>query len=313
MRILIAGGAGFLGSRLVPKLLARGHDLVVVDSFTTGVRTHLAVRPKRGSLRVVHADVSRAPHGRYDRVYHLAAAASPIAYAVRQVATLQAHAQGTQRLLEICERSGARFLLTSSSEVYGDPLVHPQPETYRGNVDPTGPRSCYDEGKRFAEALAVAFVRERGVDARIVRIFNAYGPGMRPDDGRMPAAFVVAALRGEPIQIHGDGSQTRSLCYVDDTCEGLIATMERGRTGEPYKIGRRDEVTVRQFAELVLRLSGSSSRIERLPQRTQDVSRRQPDTRKARRDLGWTPKVPLRVGLQRTIRYYRALLGIGGR
>lgn len=313
MRILIAGGAGFLGSRLVPRLLARGHDVIVVDTFTTGTRAHLKDEPRRGSLRVIRADVSRAPHGDYDRVYHLAAAASPIAYATRQVATLQAHSVGTQRLLEICERVGARFLLTSSSEVYGDPLVHPQPETYRGNVDPIGPRSSYDEGKRFAEALAVAFVRERGVDARIVRIFNSYGPGMRPDDGRMPAAFIVAALRGEPIRIHGDGSQTRSLCYVDDTCAGLIATMEHGRTGEPYNIGRQDEVTVDEFAELVIRLTRSRSRIERLPQRTQDVTRRRPDTRKAQRELGWTPKVPLEVGLRRTIRWYRALLNADAR
>ena len=308
MRVLVAGGAGFLGSRLVPKLLVRGHDVVVVDTFTTGTRAHLADKPRRGSLRVIRADVSRAPHGSYDRVYHLAAAASPIAYAIRQVATLRAHSLGTLRLLEIAERSGARLLLTSSSEVYGDPLVHPQPETYRGNVDPIGPRSAYDEGKRFAEALAVAFVRERGADVRIVRIFNAYGPGMRPDDGRMPAAFVVAALRGEPIRIHGDGSQTRSLCYVDDTCAGLIATMEHGRLGEPYNIGRQDEVTVRAFAKLVLRLTGSRSEIEWLPGREQDVSRRRPDTRKARRELGWSPKVPLEVGLQRTIRWYRALL-----
>lgn len=308
MRILVAGGGGFLGSRLVPMLLGRGHDVVVVDTFTTGTRAHLMIKPRRGSLRVIRGDVARAPHGRYDRVYHLAAAASPIAYATRQVATLDAHSRGTRRLLEICERSGARLLLTSSSEVYGDPLVHPQPETYRGNVDPTGPRSSYDEGKRFAEALAVAFVRERGVDARIVRIFNAYGPGMRPDDGRMPAAFTVAALRGEPIRIHGDGSQTRSLCYVDDTCAGLIATMERGKTGVPYNIGRPDEVTVLAFAKLVIRLTGSRSTIERLPVREQDVTRRCPDTRKALRELRWSPKVPLEVGLRRTIRWYRSLL-----
>lgn len=308
MKVLVAGGAGFLGSRLVPKLLARGDDVTVVDTFTTGVRDHLIAKHARGRLRVVKADVARAPHGKYDRIYHLAAAASPIAYAIRQVATLKAHSLGTLRLLEIAERSGARLLLTSSSEVYGDPLVHPQVETYRGNVDPIGPRSSYDEGKRFAEALAVAFVRERGVDSRIVRIFNSYGPGMRPNDGRMPAAFIVAALRGEPIVIHGDGSQTRSLCYVDDTCAGLIATMERGKVGEPYNIGRPDEVTVKAFAKLVIRLTGSDSRIEWVRGREQDVSRRRPDTRKALRDLRWSPKVPLEVGVARTIRWYRALL-----
>ncbi|HEY7623540.1 MAG TPA: NAD-dependent epimerase/dehydratase family protein, partial [Candidatus Limnocylindria bacterium] len=211
--------------------------------------------------------------------------------------------------LDVAERSGARFLLASTSEVYGDPLVHPQPETYWGNVDPIGPRSMYDEGKRFAEALVVAYVRERGADARIARIFNSYGPRMQIDDGRMPSEFIAAGLRGAPLRVHGDGSQTRSLCYVGDTVAGLHAVMERGVPASPYNIGRDKEISVLEFAREVVRLTGERSAIEFVEPRVDDPRRRRPDITKARRDLAWEPATDLGAGLALTIEWYRGALG----
>jgi nucleoside-diphosphate-sugar epimerase len=223
------------------------------------------------------------------------------------------NAVGTRRLLEIARASRARFLLASTSEVYGDPLEHPQAETYWGNVDPIGPRSQYDEGKRFAEALTIAFVRQYLINARIVRIFNAYGPRMAINDGRMPSTFIVAALRGEPIPVHGDGTQTRSLCYVEDTAAGLIAAMERGTSGEVYNIGRPDEVTVLDFAERVRRAAASRSPIVQIAGRPQEIRRRCPDPTKAERALGWSPQTSLDQGLDRTIAWYRSRLTVGER
>jgi nucleoside-diphosphate-sugar epimerase len=225
------------------------------------------------------------------------------------VATLSANSDGTRRLLDIAEACRARFLLASTSEVYGDPLEHPQRETYWGNVDPIGPRSMYDEGKRFAEALTVAYVRERGADARIVRIFNAYGPRMQLADGRMPSTFIAAALRGDVLPVHGDGTQTRSLCYVKDTARGLFDAMERGRTGEVYNIGRPDEFTVLEFARRVIEAAESSSIVEFMPARPQEIQRRCPDATKAQRELGWTPQTALDLGLRDTIAWYRAAIG----
>lgn len=307
MRILVAGGAGFVGSHLVELLLAGGDEVTVVDNFLTGSAANLAHLPME-RLRVVRCDAERAPDGGFDRVYHLASPASPEAYGRHQIATLMANSAGTKRLLDVAHRSGARFLLASTSEVYGDPLVHPQPETYWGNVDPIGPRSMYDEGKRFAEALVVAYVRERGMDARIARIFNAYGPRMQLNDGRMPSAFIAAAILGETIRVHGDGSQTRSLCYVADTASGLIAAMERGRPNEVYNIGRPDEVSVLEFAELVVRASGSDASIAFAPGRPQDIRRRCPDVTKAAHDLNWHATVPIAEGLRRTVAWYREAL-----
>jgi dTDP-glucose 4,6-dehydratase len=220
-----------------------------------------------------------------------------------------ANSFGTKRLLDVAESSGARFLLASTSEVYGDPLEHPQRETYWGNVDPIGPRSMYDEGKRFAEALAVAYVRERGNDVRIVRIFNAYGPRMQLNDGRMPTSFVAAAILGEPLRVHGDGSQTRSLCFVRDTARGLFAAMERGKAGEVYNIGRPDEISVVDFARIVLAAAESSAPISFVPGRSQDIHRRRPDGTKAERELGWKPETALADGLRETIGWYRAAIG----
>jgi nucleoside-diphosphate-sugar epimerase len=245
-----------------------------------------------------------APEGPFDRIYHLASPASPEDYGREPVLTLLTNALGTHRLLELAASSGARFLLASTSEVYGDPLEHPQRESYFGNVDPVGPRSAYDEGKRFAEALTIAYVRSRDVDARIARIFNAYGPRMRPGDGRMPSAFIASALRGEPLPVHGDGRQTRSLCYVSDTARGLIAAMERGRGGHVYNIGRPDEMTVLEFAEAVRGAVDSAAPVAFLPARPQDIQRRRPDITKAQRELGWRPEVDLPTGLRRTVRWF---------
>jgi len=308
VRALVAGGAGFVGSHLVDLLVGEGDDVVVVDNLLTGSPANLAHLPT-DRVALVRGDAESAADGRFDRVYHLASPASPEAYDRHQVATLMANSAGTKRLLDVAERCGARFLLASTSEVYGDPLEHPQRETYWGNVDPIGPRSMYDEGKRFAEALAVAYVRERGADARIVRIFNAYGPRMQLDDGRMPSSFVAAALRGRSLPVHGDGAQTRSLCFVGDTVRGLHAAMERGRPGEVYNIGRADEISVLDFARTVIAAASSESRIEMVPGRPQDIQRRCPDGTKSERELGWRPAVALADGLRETIAWYREVIG----
>ncbi len=307
MRVLVTGGAGFLGSHLVDLLLRAGHHVTALDDFSSGRPRNLAhIRSRR--FRLVRGNASRAPAARYERIYHLASPASPDDYGRRPIATLLTNAAGTKRVLEVARRSGARFLLASTSEIYGDPLEHPQRETYWGNVDPVGPRSSYDEGKRFAEALTMAYLHEHDVDARIVRIFNSYGPRMRVDDGRMPSAFVVAALSGEPLRVHGDGSQTRSLCYVEDTARGLIAAMERGRAGHVYNIGRPDELTVLDFARRVRRAVASRSPIVFVPGRPQDIRRRRPDIRRAIRELRWRPRTTLDQGLRRTVAWYRRYL-----
>ncbi len=307
MRTLVAGGAGFVGSHLVDLLVARGDQVVVLDNLLTGRRTNLRHHPP-DRVAFVRSDAESAPDGRYDRIYHLASPASPEAYGRHQVATLMANSAGTKRLLDLAERCDARFLLASTSEVYGDPLTHPQAETYWGNVDPIGPRSMYDEAKRFAEALAVAYVRERGTDARIVRIFNSYGPRMEPNDGRMPSAFIAAAIRRQPLLVHGDGTQTRSLCYVTDTVAGIVAAMERGRPGEAYNVGRADEITVRDFARLVVREVGTDAPIAFVAGRPQDIQRRCPDPAKSEAELGWRPNTALDIGLRSTIAWYRELL-----
>jgi dTDP-glucose 4,6-dehydratase len=308
VRALVAGGAGFVGSHLVDLLVREGDDVIVLDNLLTGSSANLAHLPA-DRVALVRGDAESAADGRFDRVYHLASPASPEAYDRHQVATLMANSAGSKRLLDVAERCGARFLLASTSEVYGDPLEHPQRETYWGNVDPIGPRSMYDEGKRFAEALTVAYVRERGADARIVRIFNAYGPRMQLDDGRMPSSFVAAALRGRPLLVHGDGAQTRSLCFVGDTVRGLHAAMERGRPGEVYNIGRADEISVLDFARTVIAAASSESRIEMVPGRPQDIQRRCPDGTKSERELGWRPAVALPDGLRETIAWYRDVIG----
>lgn len=307
MRVLVTGGAGMIGSHLVDALLAERHQVVVLDNYLTGRRinlTHLATHPL---LKVVEADVVTAASlldrlGHFDRIYHLASTASPIDFARYPRETLVTNAEGTRIVLEHARRTGARFLLTSTSEVYGDPTQHPQSETYWGNVNPIGPRSCYDEGKRYAESLTTTYWTTYGLDARIVRLFNTYGPRNRLDDGRVVPAFCVQALTGQPLTVFGSGRQTRSLCYVDDITRGLIATMETaGLGGEVFNLGSPEERTVLQIAELILALAGRSSRIDHRPLPADDPSRRCPDIEKAHHSLGWAPRVRLEDGLAWTL------------
>jgi nucleoside-diphosphate-sugar epimerase len=316
MRALVTGGAGMIGSHLVDALLARGDRVVVVDNLLTGRRRnldHLAANP---ALTVVEADVCAAGNpllrvGPVDQVYHLASPASPVDFARYPLETLLASAEGTRHALDAARRWGAVLLLASTSEVYGDPEEHPQAETYRGNVNPLGPRSCYDEGKRFAESLAMAYWRVHGVDVRIARLFNTYGPRSRPDDGRVVPTFCVQALTGEPLTIFGSGRQTRSLCYVSDTVRGLLALADApGLAGEVVNLGCPEERTVLEIAEIVAEAAGGSCRLDRQPLPVDDPTRRCPDITKARRLLGWEPEVDLETGLELTLAYFRDELAI---
>ncbi|MDX2192357.1 MAG: UDP-glucuronic acid decarboxylase family protein [Gemmatimonadales bacterium] len=312
MRVLLTGAAGFLGSHLCERLLADGHSVIGIDNLVTGRRANLAHLERHPALRVIDADVV---HGALpevealDAILHFASAASPPAYLRVPIETLLAGSVGTHRLLELARSHGARFLLASTSEVYGDPLVDPQPEGYWGNVNPVGPRSCYDEAKRFAEAMTMAFHREHRVATRIVRIFNTYGPRMRPDDGRVVSNFVVQALRGEPLTIYGDGQQTRSFCFVTDLVEGIVRLLEVDAP-EPVNLGNPGEFTMLELAERVLAHTGSASVIERHPLPVDDPHQRRPDISRARALLGWEPVVPLDEGLRRTIAHFRSELGL---
>ncbi len=307
MRALVAGGAGMIGSHLVDALLARGDEVVVVDNLITGRRRNLAHLAGNARFRLVVADVrgdlaaTRAA-GPFDRVYHLASPASPRDFARYPIETLTTNAEGTRRLLEIARADGVRLLFASTSEVYGDPQTHPQPETYRGNVDPTGPRSPYDEGKRYGESLCLAAWRAEGVDVRIARLFNTYGPRSRLDDGRVVPNFCRQALAGGPLTLYGDGAQTRSLAYVADIVQGLIALMEaNGLAGETFNLGCPDELTVRELAERVQAAAGCRCEIVTLPLPPDDPVRRCPDIARARRLLGWAPRTGLDEGLRLTL------------
>lgn len=313
----MTGGAGFIGSHLCDALLAGGHDVVAFDNFATGRRAnvaHLATQPR---FQLREADVTGplpADLPPFDRIYHLASPASPNATSPRSylqlpLATAAVNSVGTQLLLERARRDGARLLFTSTSEVYGDPTVHPQPESYRGNVSTTGPRAVYDEAKRFGETLCAAYHREFGVDARIVRLFNTYGERMDPDDGRVVVNFITQALRGEPLTVYGDGTQTRSFCYVADLVRGLLAVMEgEALGGEVFNLGNPDERTIADFATTIRRACGVTVPViyRALPE--DDPTRRCPDIGKARDRLGWSPRVSLEAGLARTIPYFRAEL-----
>jgi len=308
-RVLVAGGAGFIGSHLIDRLVDRGDSVVCVDDLSTGSRDNVAVHAE---VRFVEGDITeaatidRVTHGgRFDGVFHLASPASPPAYLVRRIATLDVGSIGTRRLLELADRDGARFLMASTSEVYGDPLVHPQREDYRGNVNPIGERSCYDEAKRFAEALTVAYAHERGVDACIARIFNTYGPRMQPDDGRVITNFIHQALTGDPLTVYGDGSQTRSFCYVDDLVRGLLALFDSREAG-PVNLGNPTELTVRELATLIAELVGVPARFVDAPLPSDDPKVRRPDITLAVERLGWSPTVSLRDGLRRTIAAFAA-------
>ncbi len=310
MRVLITGAAGFLGSHLTDRFLADGHNVVGLDNFITGSPDNIAHLAGHERFEFVRHNVSTYTYvaGPLDGVLHFASPASPIDYLEHPIATLKVGALGTHNALGLAKAKGARFFLASTSEVYGDPLVHPQTESYWGNVNPIGPRGVYDEAKRFAEAMTMAYHRAHAVDTRIVRIFNTYGPRMRPRDGRVVSNFIVQALAGEPITIYGDGTQTRSFCYVDDEVEGIYRLFMRGDS-EPTNIGNPTEFSVRQLAELVVELTATHSPIVRKPLPQDDPKVRQPDISRARRLLDWEPKVALRDGVSRTIEYFRGLAG----
>ncbi|HWA15549.1 MAG TPA: UDP-glucuronic acid decarboxylase family protein [Gemmatimonadales bacterium] len=309
MRVLITGAAGFLGSHLADRFLGEGHEVVGMDNFITGHKDNIAHLEGQPRWSFVRHDVSRfidVP-GPLDGVLHFASPASPIDYLELPIQTLKVGSLGTHNALGLARVKGARFILASTSEVYGDPQVHPQPESYWGHVNPVGPRGVYDEAKRFAEAMTMAYHRYHRLDTRIVRIFNTYGPRMRPGDGRVVSNFVVQALRGEPLTVYGEGQQTRSFCYVSDMIEGIYRLFMRG-DAEPTNIGNPHEFTVRQLADLVLQLTGSASTVERRPLPTDDPKVRQPDISRARELLGWTPQVELTDGISRTIAHFRTLV-----
>jgi dTDP-glucose 4,6-dehydratase len=309
MRVLITGAAGFLGSHLADRFIAAGHEVVGMDNFVTGSPDNIAhlTGNQRFSFHEHNVTNFIYVEGPLDGVLHFASPASPRDYLELPIQTLKVGSLGTHKALGLAKAKSARFLLASTSEVYGDPLVHPQPEAYWGNVNPVGPRGVYDEAKRFAEAITMAYHRYHGLDTRIARIFNTYGPRMRIRDGRVVSNFIVQALKDEPITVYGDGSQTRSFCYVDDLVDGIVRLFEHG-TPEPTNVGNPNEFTVLQLANLVLRQAGSRSRVVQEPLPQDDPKVRQPDISRARSELGWEPKVQLEEGLARTIAYFRAKL-----
>jgi dTDP-glucose 4,6-dehydratase len=310
-RVVVAGGAGFLGSHLIDALLDRGDEVVCVDNLVTGSTTNIEHRFGHRGFTFVEQDVSNyvwVP-GPVDVVMNLASPASPVDYLRMPIQTLKVGSLGTHNTLGLAKAKGARYFLASTSEVYGDPEVHPQPETYWGHVNPVGPRGVYDEAKRFAEAMTMAYHRYHGMPTRIVRIFNTYGPRMRLNDGRALPAFMSQALRGEDMTVFGDGSQTRSFCYVDDLIEGIYRLLHSDEV-EPTNIGNPNEMTILQFAERVLALCESKSRIVFKPLPVDDPKVRQPDISKARRVLGWEPRFDLDQGLARTLTYFRSRLGL---
>jgi UDP-glucuronate decarboxylase len=308
-RILVTGGAGFLGSHLCDLLLGLKADVICLDNFFSGSKDnirHLAGHP---TFETIRHDVIHPFFVEVDRVYHLACPASPIHYQHNPIKTVKTNVMGTINMLGLAKRTGARVLLASTSEVYGDPEVHPQPESYWGHVNPIGPRSCYDEGKRVAETLATDYHRQNRVDIRIARIFNTYGPRMAVKDGRVVSNFIVQALRGEPLTVYGEGKQTRSFCYVSDLVDGLRRLMEADDPGGPVNLGNPVEFTILELAKLVLKLTKSRSPVIYRPLPQDDPAQRCPDISLARQALGWEPKVKLEEGLEQTIEYFRQQLG----
>ena len=308
MRILITGGAGFLGSHLSDRLLAQGHEVICMDNFFTGRKANVHHLRNNPNFELMRHDVIDPFKVEVDQIYNLACPASPVHYQHNAIKTIKTSVVGAINCLGLAKRVNARVFQASTSEVYGDPSVHPQPESYWGNVNPIGIRSCYDEGKRCAETLFLDYHRQNGVDIRIVRIFNTYGPRMCPDDGRVVSNFIVQALRGEDITVYGEGEQTRSFCYCDDLIEGFLRLMNQDEVIGPMNIGNPGEFTILELAEKVIALTGSNSKIihEDLP--SDDPKQRQPDITEAKRVLGWEPKVQLDEGLQHTIAYFDALL-----
>jgi dTDP-glucose 4,6-dehydratase len=306
-RAVISGAAGFIASHICDRMLELGWDVVGIDNLVTGSATNLAHLEGHPRFRLIRHDVSQPfeVEGSVDYALHFASPASPIDFPAMPIKIVKVGTLGTHNMLGLALAKGARFLLASTSEVYGDPLVHPQPESYWGNVNPIGPRGCYDEAKRCAEAFTMAYYRTHGLETRIMRIFNTYGPRMRLDDGRVIPSFFSQALRGESLTVNGDGSQTRSLCYVDDLVEGALAVL-RGPDPMPFNIGTQDELTMLDLARVVKRISGSRSEIEFRPLPEDDPRQRRPDTTRARDILGWQPRTPIEEGLRRTLEYFRA-------
>ncbi len=306
MHVLVAGGAGFIGSHLCARLLEEGHSVLCVDNFLTGSRRNIAALLQQPGFEFLERDITQPFPFEAEAVFHLASPASPVGYMEHPFETILANSMGTYHLLQRAKALGARFLLTSTSEAYGDPLEHPQREDYFGNVNPVGPRACYDESKRLGETITMEFFRQYQADARIVRIFNTYGPHSQMDDGRLVPNFITQALNGRPLTIHGDGAQTRSLCYVSDLVDGLMRAMfTPGTAGEIYNLGNPEEHSVREFAELIIRLCDSASELIFEPKRQDDPERRCPDISKARRVLQWEPKVDLETGMVKTIAWFR--------
>jgi len=308
-KILVTGGAGFLGSHLCEKLLQEGNEVICMDNFFTGSKRNIVKLLDNPYFELYRHDITMPANLEVDEIYNLACPASPVHYQYDPIKTVQTSVMGAINMLGLSKRTGAKVLQASTSEVYGDPSVHPQPESYWGNVNPIGIRSCYDEGKRCAETLFFDYHRQNGVRIKVVRIFNTYGPNMHPNDGRVVSNFIVQALKGKDITIYGDGSQTRSFCYCDDLIKGFIAMMATGDniTG-PINIGNPGEFTIKQLAELVIELTGSKSKLVYEPLPSDDPTQRRPVIDKARDILGWEPTIPLREGLVRTIAYFDELL-----
>lgn len=309
MRILITGGAGFLGSHLSDRLLADGHEVICLDNFFTGRKTNIQHLLNHPRFELIRHDVIDPFKVETDQIYNLACPASPPHYQFNPIKTMKTSVMGAINCLGLAKRTRARVFQASTSEVYGDPAIHPQVESYWGNVNPIGRRSCYDEGKRCAETLFFDYHRENGVDIRVIRIFNTYGPRMHPNDGRVVSNFIVQALRGEDLTIYGDGSQTRSFCYVDDLVDGFVRFMNQTATVGPLNLGNPGEFTMLELAEIIIKQVGGTAKITHRPLPADDPKQRRPDITLAKKHLGWEPKVPLAEGVARTIAYFRKELG----
>lgn len=307
-RILVTGGAGFLGSHLCDKLLEKGNEVICLDNLFTGSKDNIRHLFSNPNFEFIRHDITESIRLEVDRIYNLACPASPVHYQYNSIKTAKTSVLGAMNMLGLARRTKARILQASTSEVYGDPKVHPQPESYWGSVNPIGIRSCYDEGKRLAETLFFDYHRQNGVDIRVIRIFNTYGPRMNPSDGRVVSNFIVQALRGEDITVYGDGTQTRSFCYVDDLIDGMMRMMEAEDFIGPVNIGNPGEFTMMELAEKVIRLTGSKSHITREPLPSDDPTQRRPVIDLAKEKLDWQPKIELEEGLKRTIAYFRKIL-----